>query len=263
MYINSKWRILTIGDGDLSFSLSLKRHYSPTQLTATIFDNLTTLTEKYGANNYQQLKQQGCQVLTGFDVTNPQTWSDLASQQFDLVIFQFPLIPGFRSQHEFTQQNADINTLNRHLLRTFLINSGAYFLDSHGAQLCVITSKDVKPYREWNIENSLNLNSDFNYFGSMEFNSDNFPGYQVRNVDRDKFVKDTQGNSYFWSPKPDIDATLKKQLTPPQFTGKKYCAMCRVGPFGNKNDQLIHQSSKRHQRMAGYETLWLNYLNNN
>ena len=261
MYINPSWRILTIGDGDLSFSLALKKNHQPALLTATIFDSLATLTTKYGAENYQHLCDLHCQVLTEFDVTDPLTWGDLNHQQFDLIIFQFPLIPAFGSQQQFQQQQVGVNTLNRRLLRQFLLNSHNHFLDPNGQQLCVITSKDVKPYREWNVENSLALNSELNYLGSMPFDAANFPGYQVRNVDRDKFVKDTQGISYFWSTKPTIENPLTSQLTPPQYIGDHYCAMCRVGPFGTAQDQLIHQSSKRHRRMAGFEQLWLNDLN--
>lgn len=260
MYINPSWRILTVGDGDLSFSLALQRHHRPAQLTATIYDPLATLTSKYGNDNYLQLVNSDCQVLTGFDVTDPLSWRDLNHQQFDLIIFQFPLIPAFGSQALFQQQQAGANTLNRRLLRAFLLNSHNHFLDPNGAQLAVITSKDVKPYREWNIEHSLALNSELNYLGSMTFNAADFPGYQVRNVDRDKFVKDTQGISYFWSPQA-MPAELEERLTPPQYTGEHYCPMCRVGPFGNPQDQQSHQLSKRHLRMAGFEQLWLDDLN--
>ena len=40
MHINPNWRILTVGDGDLSFSHALLTHYHPKQLTATVFDDL-------------------------------------------------------------------------------------------------------------------------------------------------------------------------------------------------------------------------------
>jgi len=53
MYINPNWRILTIGDGDLSFSNALLQHYAPTQLTATIYDPLATLENKYGDDFYK------------------------------------------------------------------------------------------------------------------------------------------------------------------------------------------------------------------
>jgi hypothetical protein len=58
MYINPDWRILTVGDGDLSFSASLMAHHKPRSLTATIFDSRATLMRKYGDDeNYQRLKK--------------------------------------------------------------------------------------------------------------------------------------------------------------------------------------------------------------
>ncbi|NRA54781.1 MAG: DUF2431 domain-containing protein [Gammaproteobacteria bacterium] len=260
MYINPKWRILTVGDGDLSFSASLWHHHQPQRLTATIFDDLTTLTHKYGAKFHQQLSQAGCKVLTEFDVTKPQTWSGLTAEQFDLVIFQFPLVPGFSDRSDFSQQckNAGVNTINRRLLRSFLLNAINHFLDPAGPQLCIITSKDVKPYREWDIENSLTLNTPINYLGSMAFNAQDFPNYQIRNVDRDKFVKNTLGISYVWSARHHCE--FDKLLSPAPYQGSQHCAMCRVGPFGNELDKINHQQSKRHLKMAQFEQQWLTDL---
>lgn len=265
MYIDPQWRILTIGDGDLSFSASLRQHYRPAQLTATIFDNFQTLSDKYGAANFHRLSNQGCKVLTAFDVTKPQSWSGLALQQFDAIIFQFPLLPGSSSHSEFNQhgQHSGVNTRNRRLLRTFLLNSFNHFLDRQGPQLCLITSKDVKPYREWNIENSLTLGTSINYLGAMPFNGEQFPNYKIRNVDRDKFVKNTLGITYVWSmkkPTATAIADVVKNLSPAQYQGDNHCAMCRVGPFGNEQDRNSHQQSKRHLKMAAFEQLWLNDL---
>lgn len=260
MYKNAKWRILTVGDGDLSFSSSLLQHHQPDQLTATIFDSYQRLSDKYGTENYHRLNQNGCRVLTEFDVTNPQSWSTLPRGQFDVVIFQFPLVPGFSSQNDFNQQcqHVGVNTLNRRLLRSFLLNSFRHFLDPQGSQLCLITSKDVKPYREWDIENSLIHDTEMNYLGSMPFNGSDFPDYQIRNVDRDKFVKNTQGITYVWSMRQHSE--LDHKLSQPQYRGEDHCAMCRVGPFGNKQDQQRHRQSKRHLRMAGFEQQWLDEL---
>jgi len=273
MFINPNWRILTIGDGDLSFSASLFNHHKPKKLTATVFDSLEKLTDKYGDDFYRQLQQNDCEVLTQFDVTNKKTWCDLTLHSYDLVIFQFPLIPAFSSKDDFQKQcggKADIsvNTLNRNLLRSFLTNSFSHFLDPKGEQLCFITSKDVKPYREWDIENTLliGLENDKNpitYLGQMNFDINHFPGYKIRNVDRDKHVKDTQGNTYIYSNQTHIE--LSKKLTIPNYAktslSDKYCAFCRVGPFFSSTDKVDHQQSKRHKNMSEYHAQWLNFLN--
>lgn len=260
MHINPNWRILTIGDGDLSFSLSLLRNHSPKKLTATVLDRQQVLTEKYGDDHYQQLSQLRCEVLFEFDVTQPASWQGRLSQSYDLVIFQFPLIPGFTSGDEFLKQCADlsVNTLNRALLRHYLIHSLHFFLDPQGPQLAFITSKDVKPYRAWNIEHALHPGTGMDYLGSMPFQIEQFPGYRVRHVDADRHVKETQGITYVWSPKPN--AELSTRLTPATHAEAHCCAMCRVGPLMTAKDRQLHQESKRHQTMLHYEQQWQRYL---
>lgn len=258
MFIDPSWRILTIGDGDLSFSRALFTAYQPKQLTASIFDSQATLQSKYGDEHAVALRALGCNVLTGFDVTQPASWSglDLQPGQFDLVIFQFPLLPAFDDRQQYLAQcdGISVNTLNRQLLRTFLINSLEYFLAPNGPQLCYITSKDVKPYREWNIENSIYRNTKMQYLGSSIFDIKQFPGYRVRNVDRDKHVKDTAGTTYVWSPKQQRQ--LEALLQPAQYQGPNYCTPCRAGPFGNQQQYAEHSQSKKHQLMMEFEQQW-------
>ena len=260
MYINPAWRILTIGDGDLSFSHSLLENYRPQSLTATIFDDHSSLNTKYGASHFQQLQARGCEVLTSFDVTNNQTWGQLSKHQFDAVFFQFPLLPAFNSIEAFKQQclNTSVNTLHRRLLRHYILNCFDCFLDNNGAQLAFITSKDVKPYRQWNIEQSLTLNTDIHYLGSMNFESDKFPGYKIRNVDRDKHVKDTQGITHAFSR--NVRTELDNKIIKPKFLEDNHCSYCRVGPFYTEQDKQNHLLSNKHQKMALFEQQWLNDL---
>lgn len=275
MYINPDWRILTIGDGDLSFSAAILKHHQPRALTATVFDDLAQLGLKYGDSFYQQLQQANIAVHTCFDVTKPDSWHQLSKQTFDLVIFQFPLIPGFKSKAQFEAQclqyqpPISVNTLNRNLLRQYIVNCFNHFLDPKGQGLCYITSKDVKPYREWDIETGLLYNlaepqQNIQYQGQMPFNINKFPNYQIRNVDRDKHVKDTQGNVYVFSQQPQPQ--LAHQLKLPTYADPKqsdsYCRLCRVGPFFSAADKLDHAKSKRHQKMLGFEQQWQAFLTN-
>lgn len=267
MYINPKWRILTIGDGDLSFSCALLSHYRPKLLTATIFDDEQSLISKYGDSHLRQLRQQNCDVLTGFDVTNAQSWQGLLAHHYDVVIFQFPLLPAFSSVNEFQTLSAQvsINTLHRRLLRQYLLNSFEHFLSPFGAGLAYITSKDVKPYQQWNIETSLLINTDIVYLGACEFELANFPGYRIRNVDRDKHVKATQGFTYVYS-KSEFSQTQQglefvHRLQAFDFHGNKFCPICRAGPFYSVADKMLHQQTKKHQQMLTYEQQWLSDIN--
>jgi len=256
MIIDKTWRVLTIGDGDLSFSASLLTHHTPAALTATVLDTRDTLLAKYAHNDYQTLLQQDCPVLCNFDVTDPSSWSQLAMHSFDLVIFQFPLIPAFKSHDEFKEKckEVHINTLNRQLLRTFLIHSFKHFLDPNGARLCYITSKDVKPYKEWNIENALNMRTEIDYLGWHNFDINLFPGYKVRNVDRDKHVKDTKGITYVWSD--NKQHNLKEQLNAALYQDENSCSLCATGPYNSEEDKQKHFATKKHLNMLNYEAMW-------
>lgn len=262
MYLKPNLRILTIGDGDFSFSASLWNHFQPKQLTASVLDTQECLNEKYQSHFADQLSISGLQkILFGFDITQPQTWPHKKSleKQFDLVIFQFPLVPAFEDPQFFHSLNGiSINTLNRLLLRQFLIQCRDCFLDPNGEQLCYITSKDVKPYNEWNIENSLSKYlQNIDYLGSMPFNINDFPGYKIRNVDRDKHVKDTQGITYIWGTKNELeqyDKELREALTTKRHVRDNYCEMCNAGPFISSADKRAHEQTGKHKLMHKYES---------
>lgn len=258
MYLNPNWRILTVGDGDLSFSYALATDIKPTKLVASTYDDATTLTKKYTDNALTALKASNVTVLNSFDATNPKTWQRLNGELFDMVVFQFPLIPAFVGQAAFRENTASINTLNRALLHQFIKYATDFALDKNGPMLCYITSKDVKPYREWNIEGSVNKGLAARYLGQMPFDISLFPGYKIRNVDRDKHVKDTSGISYVFSPKtvPEVES----KLTIPSYLTADSCPLCRVGPFHGEEDKQKHLLAKKHQQMLAFEADWQAWL---
>ena len=267
MILNKNWRILTIGDGDLSFSHSLQKYHDPLSLTATVYDDHQTLSEKYGDDFYQKLASKNVQVLFSFDITKPESWEKIKKLSFDVVIFQFPLLPAFSSFDHYKStfsdsnsrnENTVVNILNRHLLRQFLLNANEYFLDKKGQLLCYITSKDVKPYREWNIEYALSMKSPLNYLGSSNFDISLFPEYKVRNVDRNKHVRDTKGQTYVWSIKKNHP--IQDQLTPAIFQENNCCQSCRAGPFTTEQEKQAHQQSKKHIKMQSFENAWKSEL---
>jgi hypothetical protein len=271
MYIDPKWRVLTIGDGDLSFSASLLKYHQPLQLTATIYDSKTCLQEKYGNDFYQQLQKDNCKVITDFDVTDKSTWGELNKNSFDVVIFQFPLLPAFSSEQAFQAQckHYSINTLNRALLRKYLLNCFEYFLAENGAKLAFITSKNVKPYLQWNIEQSLIVESKINYIGRHHFDLSKFPGYKIRNVNRDKHVKSTQGTTYIYSCdsldrcKKMFDANSDEYITynvKSRLPEHKTCQICRTGVLATERDKQMHLATNKHLKMLEYEQQWLNFI---
>lgn len=260
MFLNPNWRILTVGDGDLSFSHALLSAIQPKALVASTYDSKETLCNKYTDNALELLENADVSVLTQFDVTSQADWQRLNGQQFDLVIFQFPLIPAFKSERVFKEQtqSTSANTLNRALLHQFIKNACEHALDKAGPQLCYITSKDVKPYLHWNIEGSLVHNLDAHYLGQMNFDIKQFPGYKVRNVDRDKHVKDTSGITYVFSPIKNSE--LCDTLSYPSYLTANHCDLCRAGPFCFEEDKQKHVNAKKHQQMLKLEADWKQWL---
>jgi 25S rRNA (uracil2634-N3)-methyltransferase len=263
MYLNPKWKILTVGDGDLSFSKALYHHIKPAALVASTYDDAATLAEKYKSNALHELTHNKVDVFNSFDVTCRASWQRLAQHlaSFDVVIFQFPLIPAFVGREAFERhtRQSSMNVLNRALLHQFIKYATEYALNPNGPMLCYITSKDVKPYREWNIEGSLNSQLKARYLGQMPFDISRFSGYQIRNVDRDKHVKDTSGITYVFSPKHNNE--LSSQLTLPAYLNAHYCSLCRVGPFIADEDKSKHMAAKKHQQMLRLEQHWQQWLN--
>ena len=86
-----------------------------------------------------------------------------------------------------------------------------------------------------------------------------FPEYQIRNVDRDKQVKDTKGFIYCYSDA-TLHADLVSQFLPFTFLKPEYCPLCRVGPFQSDLDKQNHLNSSKHKKLAHYQNEWFGYI---
>lgn len=85
---------------------------------------------------------------------------------------------------------------NRELLLQFLWQCERLL---HRDGLVFITSKDVKPYAQWRLEDRLTeFCSELQYFGKLPFQASDFPGYNCQNVGRDSMVKDTMAMTYIY-----------------------------------------------------------------
>lgn len=263
MRLDPKWKILTIGDGDLSFSLSLFQDLGVKNVVATVLDDANTIQKKYSDNALNTLSKLNIPTITNFDVTDPQSWQGFEKNRFDLVIFQFPLIPHNDDIHSYQLANkiGSSNLQNRRLLRLFLRHAFEYFLAPQGQQLAMITSKNVKPYSDWNIEHSLHQGIGIRYLGELPFEQNQFPSYRIRNVNRDKQVKHTAATTYVWGRAPN--PLLKDTLQPSAKNMANHCPLCGTGPIKDKQDRLAHESSKRHVQLQVFEEQWLSYLDNN
>ena len=87
------------------------------------------------------------------------------------------------------------------------------------------------------------MGTNIHYQGKMLFDIKQFSGYRIRNVDRNKHVKDTQGITFVWSNTSTCD--LSTDLDMPAYLQANYCALCRAGPFEAETDRQAHLKSKK------------------
>lgn len=251
--IAPNWRVLTIGDGDLSFSQALVTQGITSNLTASTLDDEQTIYAKYELNAVKALKDKDVAIQFGLDICHSETFANTLKHQFDVIIFQFPLIPSHKDYSDYRQAcHWGGNILNRRLLWRFLHHAFSYFLSPQGQQLAMITSKDVKPYSHWNLEN-LYQTPDYRFLGYQNFEINDFQGYRLRNVDRDKEVKHTASKTYLWG------VRLPEEFTAVLSSSKhkeNYCTLCGKGPFKHQESRRIHEMSKGHKRLQQYEDAW-------
>jgi len=262
MYLPKNCRVITIGDGDLSFSRALLEHVAPNNLIATTYDSEDVLRDKYTRNALDDLISAGVMVKHSVDIKDIASVTRLPQNFADIVIFNHPLVP---SQHSDVSPQKErkkwANLANRDLLYHFLKHSFAVLLNSEGQRLCYITSKSVKPYSDWHIETSLTLDRPYQFLGNQVFNLSLFKNYMVRKVDRDKYVKHEKSKVYVYS---DKNAhPINCYLTAFKFTEDKCCPLCRMSLFTHAVDWKNHHNTRLHKAQQQYHDLWAAHCNLN
>lgn len=128
-------RTLLVGEGNLSFTLSLAENPSiiPGRLIATTFENRDELSEEARANS-ELLSARGVTVLHGVDATALR--DSLGSWLFDNIVFQFPHV-GMREAVEGRNPNFI-------LIRDFLMSAASQL--HHGGQV-LISAVDTPHYQ--------------------------------------------------------------------------------------------------------------------
>jgi hypothetical protein len=130
----SHHRLLTLGDGDFSFSLSIARNvkFTTGSLTATSHESSQQLLSTYNAvgikDILKELKSRSITTLHCVDATNIDATSSIEKCFYDAIVWNFPCV---RAENGADGQSSEIE-INRHLLRDFFNNIHPYLLPGTG-----------------------------------------------------------------------------------------------------------------------------------
>ncbi|XP_057444596.1 uncharacterized protein At4g26485-like [Lotus japonicus] len=147
MDYQSSHRILLVGEGDLSFSLSLARSFGTAlNIVATTLDSRLSLITKYASalSNLAQLESLGCTILHEVDVHTMSQHPRLMHTRFHRIIFNFPHA-GFICR----ESDAFMIQLHQNLVSGFLSNAKQMI---YGDGEIHITHKTTGPFSMWDIE---------------------------------------------------------------------------------------------------------------
>ncbi|CAM9264164.1 unnamed protein product, partial [Ectocarpus fasciculatus] len=191
-YYRSHHNILTLGDGDLSFSHALStllkeqipRSVTVSNLVATTHESKARLLEVYPqfSDILLQLDEKGVDVRHEVDATNlaPSLPHKKYTNHFDFIAWNFPCI---RMPRGADGQVEELET-NKQLLRYFFENC-AYLLkngkgDSEVGEIH-LTHKTIEPFSWWGIED-IAKECGFKCVAKVVFDKYLFPGYVNKKV---------------------------------------------------------------------------------
>ena len=188
-------KILTLGDGDLSFSLSLASMlniFNPCNstgsqspiVTATTYESLDVLNSIYPHMTILLEKLDNANVLVRHGVDATKLIDAFPKSEycgaFDYIVWNFPCV---RAPCGADGQVSELE-INRNLLRQFFGNC-LYLLDCRSTNAdewmgeVHITHKTIEPFSWWNII-EIASDSGFSYCGNIVFDKYLYPGYVNR-----------------------------------------------------------------------------------
>ncbi|KAL1527085.1 hypothetical protein AB1Y20_015768 [Prymnesium parvum] len=181
-------RILTVGDGDLTFSLALARAIGGKRLIASSYEQREALSRIYGTEIEEvisELQRLGARVGFGVDARDlarslPAEW--IPRGGFNCVVWNFPCAVDAeaRSGADARSRNFDEVVQHRKLLSSFFRCAAALLATGDGE--VHVTHK--VGLQQWNIEEMGNSSSPYeaalHYMGSVLFDRSAYPLYRPR-----------------------------------------------------------------------------------
>jgi 25S rRNA (uracil2634-N3)-methyltransferase len=217
---SAKKSLLSVGDGDFSFSLSLAQNFAAlnkqVNFFATSHESFKSIVSSYpnGENNVNLLSNHGVIVLHDVDATRLSSCKAIEQKRFDVIIWNFPCIAIING----ADGQANEIDLNKNLLAGFFSNAHNFLSlenddetididDNNIGDICKIekclksckikkncgevhvTHKTIEPFSWWRIKN-IAIENGFLFEASVVFDRffyffiflfDNFLSYLCRN----------------------------------------------------------------------------------
>ena len=140
--------MLTVGDGDFSFSLSLARHLASIDLIATSYESLSSLKKTYWgiSDTLHELAATCREVLhdiDGRDIPNHKHFKETSTYEkfFDYIVWNFPCV-GDPQGHD--GQASEVEE-NKTMLTKFFQTCGSLLKDRRKSEVHV-THKTLEPF---------------------------------------------------------------------------------------------------------------------
>ncbi|KAK7300017.1 hypothetical protein RJT34_10848 [Clitoria ternatea] len=171
MHYNNHQKILLVGDGDFSFSLSLAKAFgSASNMVATSLDSKVTLTSNYSkaSANLQELEKLGCTLLHEMDAHFLHRHPLLQNKVFDRIVYNFPHAGFFYPEADHWQIR-----LHQNLVLGFM--QSARKIVSQDGEIHV-THKTCNPYCKWDVV-KLAEEAELLLVEEVAFKRWDYPGY--------------------------------------------------------------------------------------
>ena len=251
-------RVLTVGDGDFSFSLAVAKRNC--MVVATSYEDLTTLQRVYPAfddtlNTFQKFSTNN---IVGYNVDATQLQKTLPANviqsniKFHRICWNFPCTAIGRGQDG---QNSAMEE-NKELLRKFMANS-LQFLEQGGE--IFITHKTKPPYNQWEMETvameEIHKNGnplEFEYRGRLVFDKCNLHPYVPRKaLDKKSFPCHDACVYVFGFRKESTESTI-----PDSDTNEEGISTTSLDPSSiiPVTTELIESIRTKHMTLAHYES---------
>nr|XP_043621500.1 25S rRNA (uridine-N(3))-methyltransferase-like isoform X2 [Erigeron canadensis] len=176
-HYSSNHRILLVGEGDFSFSLSLGMAFGDaSNIVATSLDSYDVVIKKYkeAKTNLENLHSLGAQLLHEVDALQMKLHRDLQMQKFDWIIYNFPHAGFFGPEDD-----QKVIKKHRNLVSGFYKNASGMLCPKGEVH---VTHKTSDPFQSWNIEELATQNS-LTLLERIKFKLKDYPGYSNKRGD--------------------------------------------------------------------------------